>query len=105
MIPRIGYVSSNDAVADTRGASRSPGDPPSIDTSALTVQATSLNLLAVVVTTGTQGSYLNPATASEQVAVLGAAAAQRMGNDQVYRGERIWLGGQWFYVAAAWRTS
>jgi putative ABC transport system permease protein len=31
--------------------------------------------------------------------VLGAAAAQRLGIDRVYRGERIWLGGQWFYVA------
>src|SRR5207248_7296771 len=35
----------------------------------------------------------------EPVAVLGAVAAQRLGIDRVYRGERIWLGGQWFYVA------
>jgi putative ABC transport system permease protein len=31
--------------------------------------------------------------------VLGAVAAQRLGIDRVFRGERIWLGGQWFYVA------
>jgi putative ABC transport system permease protein len=31
--------------------------------------------------------------------VLGSAAAQRLGIDRVYPGERIWLGGQWFYVA------
>ena len=31
--------------------------------------------------------------------MLGAAAAQRLGIDRVYPGERIWLGGQWFYVA------
>jgi putative ABC transport system permease protein len=31
--------------------------------------------------------------------VLGAAAAQRLGIDRVYPGERVWLGGMWFYVA------
>jgi putative ABC transport system permease protein len=31
--------------------------------------------------------------------VLGAAAAQRLGIARIYRGERIWLGGQWFYLA------
>jgi putative ABC transport system permease protein len=45
-----------------------------------------------------QGRFLNPATASEPVAVLGAAAAGRMGIDRIYPGERIWVGGQWFYL-------
>ena len=31
--------------------------------------------------------------------MLGAAAAERLGIDRIYPGERIWLGGQWFYVA------
>ena len=31
--------------------------------------------------------------------MLGAAAAQRLGIDRIYAGERVWLGGQWFYVA------
>ena len=31
--------------------------------------------------------------------MLGAAAAQRLGIDRIYPGERIWVGGQWFYVA------
>jgi putative ABC transport system permease protein len=30
--------------------------------------------------------------------VLGAAAAGRMGIDQIYPGARIWVGGQWFYL-------
>jgi putative ABC transport system permease protein len=47
----------------------------------------------------TRGAYLNAATEREPVAVLGAAAAQRLGIDRVYTRERIWLGGQWFYVA------
>ena len=31
--------------------------------------------------------------------MLGAAAAQLLGIDRIYPGERIWVGGQWFYVA------
>jgi putative ABC transport system permease protein len=30
--------------------------------------------------------------------VLGAAAAQRLGIDAIFRGERIWVGGMWFYL-------
>jgi putative ABC transport system permease protein len=30
--------------------------------------------------------------------VLGAAAAQLMGIDRIWPGERIWVGGQWFYL-------
>ena len=71
---------------------------PSIDTNALTVQAASLNLLSATRTSVAQGSYLNAATATEPAVVLGAAAAQRLGIDRVYRGERIWVGGMWFYV-------
>ncbi len=71
---------------------------PSIDTNALTVQAASLDLLTVVATSVAQGHYLNAATAQEPVAVLGAAAAQRLGIDRVYSGQRIWVGRHWFYV-------
>jgi putative ABC transport system permease protein len=72
---------------------------PSIDTNALTVDASSLGLPAAVGTSVAQGSYLNAATAREPVAVLGAAAAQRMGIDRVWPGERIWVDGMWFYVS------
>jgi putative ABC transport system permease protein len=72
---------------------------PAIETNALQVQAASLNLLPVIATRVAQGRFLNAATAREPVAVLGAAAAQRLGIDRVLPGERIWLGGQWFYVA------
>jgi putative ABC transport system permease protein len=71
---------------------------PSIDTNALSVEATSLGLLRVVGTTIAQGRYLNAATEREPVAVLGAAAAQRLGIDHLYQGERIWLDSQWFYL-------
>ena len=72
---------------------------PSIDTDGLSVDAASLGLPAVAGTSVAQGSYLNAATAREPVAVLGAEAAQLMGIDRIWTGERIWVGGQWFYLA------
>jgi putative ABC transport system permease protein len=99
MVGRIGPVQE---VADTGAVSvnvyRSPLIP-SVNTNALTVQAATLDLPAVVGSTIARGSYLNTVTATKPVAVLGAAAAQRLGIDRVFPGLRIWLGGQWFYVA------
>jgi putative ABC transport system permease protein len=100
MIARIDPVQR---VADTgaipsANAYRSPLIP-AVDTNGLTVQAASINLLPIVGATVAQGRWLNAATATQPVAVLGAAAAQRLGIDRVYPGERIWLGGEWFYVA------
>jgi putative ABC transport system permease protein len=71
---------------------------PSVNTNALTVAASSLGLPEVAGTSVAAGTYLNSATAREPVAVLGAAAARRMGYDRVWPGMRIWAGGMWFYV-------
>jgi putative ABC transport system permease protein len=100
MIGRIPGVQQVQTTGTVSGANayRNPYIP-SVDTNALTVQAASLDLLPVVATSVAQGHYLNAATGQEPVAVLGAAAAQRLGIDRVYPGERIWVGGQWFYVA------
>jgi len=91
-----------ESVADTAVVSnaevyRSPLIPP-INTNSLEVQATSLNLPSVIATSVAKGSYLNAATANQPVAVLGASAAQRLGIDEVYPGEKVWLGNMWFYV-------
>jgi putative ABC transport system permease protein len=72
---------------------------PSIDTDGLAVTASSLGLPAAIGTSLAQGRYLNAATAREPVAVLGAEAAQLMGIDRIWPGERIWVGSTWFYVA------
>jgi putative ABC transport system permease protein len=99
MISRIGPVNAVQDVGTTSAdAYRSPYIP-TIDTNAISVQAASLHLLPVVGATLAQGRFLNAATAHQAVAVLGDAAATRMGIDRVYPGERIWVGGQWFYVA------
>lgn len=71
---------------------------PPVDTNALSVRAASLSLLPTVGTSVAHGTYLNAATAEQPLAVLGAVAAERLGIDRVFPGERIWLGGQWFYV-------
>jgi putative ABC transport system permease protein len=72
---------------------------PSAETNGLQVQAASLNLLPAIGTQVAHGRYLNAATAREPVAVLGAVAAERLGIDRIRPGGRIWLGGQWFYLA------
>ena len=71
---------------------------PTIDTNALSVDASSIGLPAAVSTSMAQGAYLNAATENEPVAVLGYAAAQRLGIDRITLGEKIWVGGMWFYV-------
>jgi putative ABC transport system permease protein len=99
----IGRITGVTAVQDTAYVSnvnvyRSPLIP-AIDTNALSVQAASLGLLRATGVALAHGSFLNAATAREPVAVLGALAAQRLGIDRVFAGERVWLGSQWFYVA------
>jgi putative ABC transport system permease protein len=99
MIGRISGVQQVQSTGAVTGvnAYRTPYIP-SVDTNGLTVQAASLDLLPVLATTIAQGHYLNAATAQEPVAVLGAAAAQRLGIDRIYPGERIWVDRQWFYL-------
>ena len=100
MIGRISGVqqAQSTGTVNSANAFRTPYIP-AVDTNGLTVQAASLDLLPVLATTVTQGHYLNAATAQEPVAVLGAATAQLLGIDRIYPDERIWVGGQWFYVA------
>ncbi len=100
MIARIGPVTDVQEAGTVNGVNtfRSPLIP-SIDTNALSVDAASLGLPKAVGTTVAQGTYLNAATANEPVAVLGTAAAQRLGIDRLFPGERIWVDNQWFYIA------
>jgi putative ABC transport system permease protein len=99
MIARIGPVTQVQETGTTDANAYRTPLIPSINTNALSVQAASLSLPATVGTTIAQGRYLNAATARLPVAVLGSAAAERLGIDRIYPGERIWVGGQWFYVA------
>jgi putative ABC transport system permease protein len=99
MIGRIGPVSVVQYTGSvTANVFRSPLIP-SIDTNALSVDAASLGLPGAVETSMAEGEFLNAATATEPVCVLGAASAQRLGIDRVFPGERVWLDSMWFYVS------
>jgi putative ABC transport system permease protein len=107
MITRLPGVYQVQATGATNASVyRSPLIPP-VNTNALTVDATTLGLPATAGTSLGQGQFLNAATASKPVCVLGAAAAQLLGIDKVFPGERVWVtgtgangnGGMWLYVA------
>jgi putative ABC transport system permease protein len=105
MIARVGPVQLVQETGSTAASVYRSPFIPSVNTNALSVQAASLGLPATVGTTVATGRYLNAATAREPVAVLGAAAAQRLGIDRLYPGERVWLGGMWFYLAGILRSA
>ncbi|WP_327587886.1 ABC transporter permease [Nonomuraea sp. NBC_00507] len=99
MISRIGPVEQIEHTGKTKAnAFRNPYIP-TFNTNSLTVNATSLDLPGAVRTSLAQGAYLNAATARQPVAVLGADAARRLGIAKIHQGIRIWVGGQWFYIA------
>ena len=99
MIARLPGITSVQYCGQVSGVSayKSPYINP-IETNALSVDAATLRLPRVAGTALAQGRFLSAATAREPVCVLGAAAAQRMGIDRIWPGERIWAGGMWFYV-------
>ena len=98
MIARIDPVTSVAETARVTATVYRTPVIPAIDTNALSVAAASTDLLATLGVKVAQGVYLNAATATEPVAVLGAVAAQRLGVDRLYPGERIWMDDQWFYL-------
>jgi putative ABC transport system permease protein len=104
MIARLPGVTGVQSIGDISSVSAYRNqEVPAIDTNALTVDATTLGLPAAVGTSVARGHYLNAASAREPFAVLGAAAAKRLGIDRIWPGMRIWVGGQWFYVAGILR--
>jgi putative ABC transport system permease protein len=99
MIARIGPVTQVESTGSTEATVYRSPLIPSVNTNGLSVQAASLDLPTTVGTTVAQGRYLNAATATLPVAVLGSAAAQLLGFDRIHQRARIWLAGQWFYLA------
>jgi putative ABC transport system permease protein len=69
------------------------------------VEAASVGLPAVAVTSIAQGSYLNAATAREPVAVLGYEGAHLISIDRICSGERIRVGGQRFHLVGILTTA
>lgn len=99
MIARIGPVDSVESTGKTSASVYRSPYIPSVNTNALTVSAASLGLPAALRMTVAQGRYLNAATADQPVVVLGWTAAARLGIAKIHPGARLWVGGQWFYIA------
>jgi len=99
MIGRIGPVQGVEYTGKADASVYRSDRIPAVNTNGLSVQAASLDLPAVVGTHVAAGRWLNAATARHPVVVLGAVAAARLGIERVTPGQRVWLGGQWFYVA------
>ncbi len=99
MIARLPGVTAVQATGTVNGAAvyQSPLIP-AIQTGAISLDAATLGLPAAAGTSLAQGQFLNAATAREPVAVLGAAAAQRLGIDRIRPGLRIRAAGQWLYI-------
>jgi putative ABC transport system permease protein len=107
MISRLPGVDQVQATGTTNAnVYRSPLIP-AVDTNALSVDAATTGLPATAGTSLAQGTFLNAATSRQPVCVLGAAAAQLLGIDTVFPGERVWVtgtgangnGNMWLYVA------
>ena len=98
MIARIDPVENVAETGKVKGSVYRSPLIPTVETNALSVEAASLGLPRTLGINVVQGRYLNAATAREPVAVLGSAAAQRLGIDHIYPGERIWAANQWLYI-------
>jgi putative ABC transport system permease protein len=99
-IARIGPVEQTQYIGTTSASAYRSPLIPSVNTNGIGVAASSLHLAGTLGTTLFAGTYLNAASAHLPVCVLGAAAAQHLGIDHLFPGERIWVGHQWFYVVS-----
>ncbi len=72
---------------------------PAVNTNGIGLAATTLDLPDALGVGLAHGAFLNAATATEPVVVLGARAASRLGFDDIEPGIRIWIDQQWFSVA------
>ncbi len=98
MVARIGPVMQVADVGTTAASVYRSPLIPSVNTNGLSVDAATLGLLPVIGASIAHGAYLNAAGSTQPVCVLGAQAAQLLGIDRVFPGERVWIGNMWFYV-------
>jgi putative ABC transport system permease protein len=99
MIERIGPVQATSAIGRVTGASVYRSDQiPKVQTGGLSTYAVRLDLPETVGATLRSGVWLNEATAKYPAAVLGDAAAKRLGISHAGPEVQILVGGEWFTV-------
>jgi putative ABC transport system permease protein len=99
MISRIGPVNQVAATGKVTDAKVYRTDQiPVAATGGMSVQAVHLDLPDTVGATLADGTWLNTATARYPAAVLGSAAARRLGIGAAGEDAQVYLGGKWFIV-------
>ncbi|MCW2876351.1 MAG: hypothetical protein JWQ95_451 [Sphaerisporangium sp.] len=98
MVSRIGPVTHVTPVAVLAANVFRNDHVPAIHTGGLTVDVARPDLLSTLGGTLRTGRFLPATTGAYPEVVLGAAAAQGLGIERIYQGERVWLGSHWFYV-------
>ncbi|WP_250031723.1 ABC transporter permease [Paractinoplanes maris] len=96
MVRRIGPVTAAAATGAVTAKVYRTDRVPTALSGGIAVLAADLNLPATVGGQVHAGDWLNPAAARLPTAVLGSAAARRLGLERA--GNRIWLGQRWFSV-------
>jgi len=72
---------------------------PEVNTNSLAVRAATSGLSAAIGADLAHGAFLNDATGTQPVVVLGSTAARRLGLTTLHSGTRVWIDNQWFSVA------
>jgi putative ABC transport system permease protein len=99
MVSRIGPVNEVAATGKVPDTNVYRNDRiPEAETGGMTVQAAHLDLLDTVGATLAGGAWLNAATSRYPAAVLGAAAARRLGVGAAGADIQVYVGGVWFTV-------
>jgi putative ABC transport system permease protein len=81
-----GSVYRNDVISDGR-------------TRGITIMAADLNLLKVQRGSVMTGQYLSKVTSVFPSVVLGSVAAERLGINDIFENQRLWIGEEWFTVS------
>jgi putative ABC transport system permease protein len=98
MIRHIGPVEAASALTAVDATVRRSPYIPESETGGIGVSATDTNLPATVRATLADGRFLDEATGQLPAVVLGSAAAERLGIDDLDGQPMVWIGGQWFVV-------
>lgn len=98
MIGRIDGVRQVAYLGQVRGGVYRHDRMPAGQSGGLSIQAASLSLPETLGVPVVSGIWLNEATARYPAAVLGAAAARRLGVAEVRGNPQVYLAGQWFTV-------
>lgn len=98
-IARLAGVTDTEATGDIDSPVYRNPFIPAVNTNSLALLAATPGLPGALGTELAHGRFLNDATITKPVVVLGATAARRLGFDTVHPGARIWIDQQWFAVA------